>query len=430
MFLTGAAFVRFANAFLDTFKLGRNFVLVINFLWGNGIASRYTLFQRPEDRAVYWRERCFELTTPIGRVDFARQLYNHLHVLESSLEEDEDTEKKTRELRTTIKTQARKYSIESVTRELRTTIKSQARKSSIESVHTRGTKRKHEPDNGSSNVASRRRRLGDGANPAAAAAELRAHGYEIKPEVIFDTSGVALEPLFKMPSHILTVYRPSDPSTEFIAKELDEGSNELQILADIRRLSTKSEHVISLLDSFPGQAGAWAILPKIPNFLADYLAIVPHELRGNVVEICLGLIEGLTYLHENLFAHGDIKPDNLLVDIDFCLKIIDFDLAVRLRYEGEKVTGYCGTEGWIPPEVEKGLEYDPIKVDCWQCGCVILHLFDRLKESDESLRVFAKELKANDPRDRPQLREWGNGAHRLRHSHRPRQPRQQPRQPL
>ncbi|KZT00388.1 kinase-like protein, partial [Laetiporus sulphureus 93-53] len=83
------------------------------------------------------------------------------------------------------------------------------------------------------------------------------------------------------------------------------------------------------------------------------------------------LIEGLTYLHENLFAHRDIKPANLLVDRYFCLKIIDFDVAVRLRYEGEKVTGYCGTAGWIAPEVEKGLEYDPIKADCWSCGCVI-----------------------------------------------------------
>ncbi len=52
MFLTGAAFVRFANAFLNTFKLTKNFVLVINFLRGSGEASRYTLFQRPNDRTV------------------------------------------------------------------------------------------------------------------------------------------------------------------------------------------------------------------------------------------------------------------------------------------------------------------------------------------------------------------------------------------
>src|SRR5712691_2956232 len=45
---------------------------------------------------------------------------------------------------------------------------------------------------------------GDGASAsggdasAAESAELKAHGYEVKPEVIVDSSGVILEPLFKV----------------------------------------------------------------------------------------------------------------------------------------------------------------------------------------------------------------------------------------
>ena len=44
-------------------------------------------------------------------------------------------------------------------------------------------------------------RAGDGGGGGASAtesAELKAHGYEVKPEIIVDSSGVILEPLFKV----------------------------------------------------------------------------------------------------------------------------------------------------------------------------------------------------------------------------------------
>ena len=44
MFTTGAFIVRFANRFLKAFEK-KNFVLCAIFIWDNGRASRYTLFQ-------------------------------------------------------------------------------------------------------------------------------------------------------------------------------------------------------------------------------------------------------------------------------------------------------------------------------------------------------------------------------------------------
>jgi hypothetical protein len=52
MLTTGAFIVRFANQFLNAFKAQSNFVLCAIFIWGNGDAVRYTLFQKGNDRKV------------------------------------------------------------------------------------------------------------------------------------------------------------------------------------------------------------------------------------------------------------------------------------------------------------------------------------------------------------------------------------------
>jgi len=42
------------------------------------------------------------------------------------------------------------------------------------------------------------------------------------------------------------------------------------------------------------------------------------------------------------------------------LKIIDFDLAIRVEDEDEEVDEECGPEGWMAPEIENGSVYRPV----------------------------------------------------------------------
>jgi hypothetical protein len=96
------------------------------------------------------------------------------------------------------------------------------------------------------------------------------------------------------PDHILTVYRPLDPNKKFIAKNVREESNELEMLRLLDAIPLKSDHVISLIDSFHG----WAILPKMVT-VEYYVEFVCDLFESKVTQVCLGLIEGLTYLHEH-----------------------------------------------------------------------------------------------------------------------------------
>ena len=196
-----------------------------------------------------------------------------------------------------------------------------------------------------------------------------------------------------MPSHILTAYRRSDPSKRFIAKKVREGSNELKILRYLRTSQPKSKHIISLHDSFQTQSTLWAILPKL-------ISLTCGRLYGKVAQVCWGLIKGVAYLHKFCIAHRDIKPDNLVIDRNFSLKIIDFDVAMVVEGEDEVVEGQCRTEGWMAPEIEEKSMYSPIKADRWSTGQVLFYLLDKFREEDTVLRTTARKLTAHNPEQR------------------------------
>jgi hypothetical protein len=52
MLTTGAYIVRLANSVVPAFKQEKNFVLCAIFVWDNGEASRYVLFQQIDDDRV------------------------------------------------------------------------------------------------------------------------------------------------------------------------------------------------------------------------------------------------------------------------------------------------------------------------------------------------------------------------------------------
>jgi serine/threonine protein kinase len=198
-----------------------------------------------------------------------------------------------------------------------------------------------------------------------------------------------------MPSHILTVYRGSDPSKKFIAKKVHKKSDELNILKHLNDSIPKPENIISLHDSFRTKSTLWAILPKM-------ISLTGARFHGGVAQVCWGLINGVAYLHKFYIAHGDIKPDNLVVDNNFCLKIIDFDVAMQVKDEDELVEGQCGTKGWMAPEIEDEVMYSPIKADRWSAGKVLLYLLGKFSE-DMVLKTTARKLTAHNPRQRPSM---------------------------
>ncbi|XBI61615.1 hypothetical protein VPH35_042385 [Triticum aestivum] len=106
----------------------------------------------------------------------------------------------------------------------------------------------------------------------------------------------------------------------------------------------------------------------------------PEEILGweRLYAIALGIARGLEYLHHSCntrIVHFDIKPQNILLDKDFCPKIADFGLAKLCHTKESKLsmTGARGTIGFIAPEVHsRTFGVVSTKSDVYSYGMMLL----------------------------------------------------------
>ncbi|KAL7609618.1 G-type lectin S-receptor-like serine/threonine-protein kinase At2g19130 [Lactuca sativa] len=119
----------------------------------------------------------------------------------------------------------------------------------------------------------------------------------------------------------------------------------------------------------------------------DYMAnssLDTHLFHGKQVlnwetryQIALGIARGLVYLHEkcrDCIIHCDIKPENILLDAEFCPKIADFGLAKLVGREFSRVlTTIRGTRGYLAPEWLSGVAVTA-KADVYSYGKMLFEL--------------------------------------------------------
>lgn len=102
-------------------------------------------------------------------------------------------------------------------------------------------------------------------------------------------------------------------------------------------------------------------------------------------QIALGIARGLAYLHEKCrecIMHCDIKPENILLDMNLCPKIADFGMAKLLGHEFSRVlTSMRGTFGYLAPEWLTGSAITP-KADVYTYGLMLLEIISGRRNTD------------------------------------------------
>ncbi|KAG6722431.1 hypothetical protein I3842_03G159500 [Carya illinoinensis] len=119
-----------------------------------------------------------------------------------------------------------------------------------------------------------------------------------------------------------------------------------------------------------------------------------HEKNPNEVldwktryQIALGTARGLVYLHEKCrecIIHCDIKPENILLDAEFCPKVADFGLAKLVGREFSRVlTTMRGTRGYLAPEWISGVPITT-KADVYSYGMMLFEFVSGRRNSEAS----------------------------------------------
>lgn len=98
--------------------------------------------------------------------------------------------------------------------------------------------------------------------------------------------------------------------------------------------------------------------------------------QTRAINITLGILNALDYIHKNGVVHRDLKPENIMLDPQDNIKLIDFGIASqagakRLTYAG--FTQALGSPDYISPEQVKGKRGDA-RSDLYAVGVMLYEM--------------------------------------------------------
>jgi len=121
------------------------------------------------------------------------------------------------------------------------------------------------------------------------------------------------------------------------------------------------------------------ISEDIPYFTMEYIEGIDLKrlfskpgTKRHVLQIINQTLQALSYLHEHLIMHGDIKPDNILISTtnnkEVSIKFLDFGLASTIQ---DTAVTTSGTPRFIAPEALSGHAYLPAS-DLYSLGITLI----------------------------------------------------------
>ncbi|CAJ1376762.1 unnamed protein product [Effrenium voratum] len=145
---------------------------------------------------------------------------------------------------------------------------------------------------------------------------------------------------------------------------------ELTICKDLRH-----PNIVETLGFEYAKSHLYIYLEYVPG---GSMSSILHEfgaLTGDLLtRSTCGVLQGLNYLHtrEPPVVHRDIKGANILVDVNFTVKLSDFGCSKRSSVTTSFTT--IGSIPWMAPEVIQQQDGHGRKADIWSLGCVLLEM--------------------------------------------------------
>ena len=165
-------------------------------------------------------------------------------------------------------------------------------------------------------------------------------------------------------------------AVKLLHQEISEEADQLERFRREARAAARLSHpnLVSVIDA--GEDGGR------PYIVFEYVegetlkrriqkgGLEPDEATAYAIEIG----RGLTAAHGRKLVHRDVKPQNVLIDLDGRAKVTDFGIARSLESKGLTATGrVLGTTDYVSPEQAMGEDVDE-RSDVYSLGVVLYEM--------------------------------------------------------
>ncbi|XP_073915650.1 sperm motility kinase 2B-like [Castor canadensis] len=163
-----------------------------------------------------------------------------------------------------------------------------------------------------------------------------------------------------------------DTGTDVAVKVLKKGTFNASIKSEVSILKTlQHPNIARLIEVKETVERVYLILEYASRgTLLRYVRKSHHLQETQAREFFRQICWGLAYCHQQGVAHLDIKPNNILLDSTYTIKICDFGMSTRFTV-GEQLCQAGGAWSHRAPEMFLYCKYHGPKADAWSLGVVL-----------------------------------------------------------
>lgn len=159
-----------------------------------------------------------------------------------------------------------------------------------------------------------------------------------------------------------------------------------------------NQNIVGFEKFFEDKNNVYILLELCSNQTLNDL--VRRRTRLNELEVqcyILQIVRALKYLHNHRIIHRDLKLGNLFLTSKMELKLGDFGLSAKLKYDGQRRKTVCGTPNYIAPEILEKKNGHSYEVDIWSLGvCIFTMLYGINPFNANDEKIICQKIKMND----------------------------------
>ena len=116
------------------------------------------------------------------------------------------------------------------------------------------------------------------------------------------------------------------------------------------------------------------------------------------------ILLGFKYMHDRDIVYRDIKPENILVDMDGHIRIADFGLS-KIIGRNERSYSFCGSPEYLSPEMLQNGEGHDRRLDIYCLGVLLYEMLTGLPPfyDEDHSKMFDKIVNSELVLDQPYI---------------------------